>query len=171
MLKDPEAEKWLVKKKIKNQFWQVKTFLGNLRLPFKERNKESSDYKIDVPLFGVRFRFDGKTDIDDIGWDLFNIDMIKAEKVHYYFGEDLMWNLISRGYFQYLRENDAGGNERIFKKLIIDSGWGTKVLEKRIELCGSDKKYAYIKMKSAELLQRPLPYIVSENPGVFDYLL
>lgn len=171
MIKDPEVEKWLAKKQYKNRYWQVKTFLGGLRLPFREKNKDSSDYKIDVELFGVRFRFDGKTDIDDIGWDVFNLDTKKLEKVPYYFGEDLMWNLISKSYFQYIRESDMGSNQHIFSKLIINDGWGTKILQKRIELSDKDKKLTFLKKRSTELLGRPLPRVVSENPGVFDYLL
>jgi hypothetical protein len=171
MIKDPEAEKWLAKKNIKNRHWQVKTFLGSLRLPFRESNRDSSDCTIDIELFGIRFRFDGKTDIDDIGWDVFNLDPKKLETVPYYFGEDLMWNLISKGYFCYLREHDTGTNQRIFTTLVVNECWGTKILEKRIELSEKDKKLTFIRLKSHELLRRPLSRVVSENPGLFDYLL
>jgi hypothetical protein len=167
-MKDPEVEKWLAKNNKKNQHWQVKSYLDNLRLPFKERFTDSPNYMIDVDLFGVRFRFDGKTDIDDYGWDIIQINQKRMDKEPYYFGEDLVWNIIDKGYFSYLREVL---NSPIFRKLIIDSGWGTKILEKRIELAGKQKKYSYIRQRSEDLLRQPMSRVLSLNSGLFDHLM
>jgi hypothetical protein len=169
MIKDPETEKWLAKKNKKNLFWQVKIYLNNLRIPFKEFGKDAA-YYMEVPLFGMRFRFNGTADIDDYGWDVYQIDQNKLEKEPCYFGESLMWDLVKKGLFAYLRESGSGEMERIFKSLVIDGGWGTRILEKRLELYGNDKRNTFLKMRTTGMLNVSLSRILSLNPGAFDYL-
>jgi hypothetical protein len=166
-----KAERWLKKKKRKAQFWQVKRFLETLRLKYKEDSVGSSYYSINVPLFGLRFRFNGVKEPEDHGWKVFFIDIKKMETTPEYFREEVMWYLTERGYFAYIRESELGNNEMIFKNMIINSGWGMKIIRKRIELCGKDQENAFMRTRMEAFLEVPLPKIISYYPGFFDYLL
>ena len=171
MPKDRAAEKWLSKKRKKAQYWQVKRFLETLRLKFVEQDKEMTSYSLSVPLFGLRFRFNSILELEDIGWKVFLIDIDKMETVPEYFREDVLWYLIEKGYMSYIRDVEAGNSERIFKSFIIDQGWGTKIIEKRIELCGKSADNTFMRMRMTEFLHIPLVKIVSFFPGFFDYLM
>jgi len=171
MPKSKAAEKWLSKKRKKAQYWQVKRFLETLRLRFIEQDKEMPSYSLSVPLFGLRFRFNNMLELEDVGWKVFLIDIDKMETVPEYFREDVLWYLIEKGYMAYIRDVEAGNSERIFKSFIIDQGWGTKIIEKRIELCGKNAENTFMRMRMNEFLHVPLVKIVSFFPGFFDYLM
>lgn len=171
MLKDKKAEKWLASKKRKAEYWQVKSFLDSLRLKYYEYNKEKDNYSIEVPLFGMRFRFNGIEELEDIGWKLFLISKKKMETHPNYFREDVMWYLVEKGYFLYIHESEHGGNGRIAQKFLIDSGWGKKIIEKRIELCGNRAEHTFMKERMLEYYKLPITRILSLYPGFFGYLL
>lgn len=165
-----ENKRWLKKKKSKQQFWQVKVFLQSLRLRFVEKDKDTPRYCIEVPLFGMRFKFNGTESPEDAGWKVFLIDTEKIERVPHYFRDDVMWYLVEKGYMAYIRESEHGGNGRVFRSFVIDSGWGTKIIKKRIEMCGNKPENAFMRARMEEFLHVPLPKIVSYYPGFFDYL-
>ena len=171
MVKNKAAEKWLKRKKRKAQYWQVKRFMETLRLKYREKDKGMSTYCVFVPLFGMKFRFNGVTEIDDQGWQVFHIDVNKMEVVPEYFREDVLWYLIEKGYMSYIRDIEAGNNGRIFRSFIIDQGWGTKIIEKRIELCGKSPENTFLRMRMEEFLHFPLQKVLSHYPGFFDYLI
>lgn len=171
MYKDPKVEKWLKRKRVKNQYWQVKTFLNNLKLKFKERNRNQKNFCIEVPLFGMRFRFAEFEEPEDIGWKVFLIDEIKLEEDPKFFYDDCMWYLTEKGYFLYIYESELGGNGRIAKSILIDSGWAQKIIEKRIELCGDKPEHTFMKVRMKEYLKVPVPKILSMYPGFFGHLM
>lgn len=168
---DKEAEKWLKKKEAKAQFWQVKRFLEALRLKYREKNKGTDFYSIEVPLFGMRFRFNGITEPEDRGWKVFLIDKEKMEVVPDYFRDDVMWYLVEKGYFSYIRTSGDGGGGSIFRKFIIDMGWGDKIIKKRLELCGKSPEHTFMRTRMEEFRSIAMPKILSYFPGFFDYLM
>lgn len=171
MVKDVDTEKWLKKKIRKAQFWQVKTFLDSLRLRYRENNIGRNNYSISAPLFGLRFRFNGVEEPEDKGWKVFFISKKRLETEPNYFREDVMWYLVDKGYMAFIRESEVGGNERIFRAFIIDAGWGLKILEKRLEIFGQKPENTYMRMRTEELVQMPMPKVISYFPGIFDYLV
>lgn len=171
MIQNAAAEKWLTKKRKKARFWQVKMFLNGLRLQFKETEPGTNNYSIYVPLFGFKFKFNDITDATDIGWKIFVLDEEKLEKSPEYFREEVMWYLVEKGYMAYIREAETGNNQRIFRMLLIDSGWGIKIIEKRIELCGKSPENMFMKIRMSEFLKAPMNKILSYCPGFFDYLM
>jgi hypothetical protein len=122
-------------------------------------------------LFGLRFRFNGIEEPEDNGWKVFLLSKDKLNREPYYFREDVMWYLVSRGYLGYIRESEVGGNERIFRAFIVDAGWGQKIMEKRLEIYGDKPEYTYLKLRTEELIAMPLPKVISYIPGYFDYLV
>ena len=170
MYKDPKVEKWLKKKKNKQQYWQVKTFLNNFKLRFKEKFKGHKHFCIEVPLFGMRFRFAEFEEPEDAGWKVFLLDETKLEENCKYFYDDVMWYLTEKGYFYFIHESEMGGSGRIAKNILIDSGWGTKIIEKRIEMCGNKPENTFMKARMEEYLKVPLIKILSMYPGFFGHL-
>lgn len=169
--KDPKVEKWLKKKKAKSHHWQVKTLLNNLRLKYKEKFKGKSNYCIEVPLFGIRFRFNEFEQPEDKDWKVFLIDEYKLQENSDYFYDDVMWYLIEKGYFYYIQESNLGINGAVGKHILIDAGWARKIIEKRIELCGDKPENRFMKARMEELLSFPVHKILSSyTMGFFGYL-
>ena len=171
MIKNKEAEKWMAKKARRTQYWQVKTFLDSLRLKKFEHAVGKPNYCVSVPLFGMRFRFNGFEEPEDNGWKVFLISKKKMEEQPNYFREDVMWYLVEKGYFTYILEAEVGGNGRIFRSFLIDAGWGRKIIEKRIELCGDKPENTFMRVRMEEYIKQPMPKIISAYPGFFGYLM
>jgi len=168
---DKQAEKWLAKKIKKSQYWQVTRFLDGLRLKKVERDKDKTNYSITVPLFGMRFRFNGVSEPEDSGWKVFLIDKERMEIQPDYFRDDVMWYLVEKGYMAYIRDAEVGNNERIFQTFIIGARWGEKIIKRRIELCGKSPENTFMRLRMEEFLSIPMQKILSYYPCFFDYLL
>jgi len=167
---DRETKRWLAKKQRKAEYWQVKMFLESLHIKYQELNKDRDNYCIAVPLFGLKFRFNGVEELEDHGWKVFLVSKKKMETHPNYFREDVMWYLVEKGYFIYIREAMTGGN--VFaQKLLVDSGWGKKIIDKRIELCGTKAEHTFMKERMKEYSQVAVIRILSLHPGFFDYLM
>lgn len=166
-----ENEKWLTKKRKKHQYWQVKNFLNGLKLKFKEENKETDFYTIYVPLFGIKIRFGENNDTSDYGWRVFILDKARLEEEPDYFREDMMWYLVEKGYLAYIRDIELGTQNRIYNHIVLDAGWGQKIIEKRIELCGALPEHTFMKKRMEELKRFSMNKIISYCPGIFDYLM
>lgn len=158
--------KWLERKLKKNKNWPIKRFLEGLRIPYKELDNNTLDYNITVPLFGLRFRFGGAERISDDGWHVVFIDRNKLKKIPEYFREDVMWYLVDRGYFSYIRDVNVG----IYNTLLIDQRWAAKIMDKRIEYYRGKPQYTFRLIKTEELRKMPLPRVLSLFPGFFDFL-
>jgi hypothetical protein len=172
-----QAEKWLEKRQKKAQYWQVKVFLDGLRLKYKEMNKDVAGgnkvntlYYIEVPLFGIKFRFSNWVDYTDSGWKIFYLDIPHLDKDPYYFRDEVMWYLVGKGYMAYIREHEAGVNGNIFKSILIDAGWAAKIINKRLELCGNIPENNFMKTRMEVFKTVPLPKLISYYPDFFDYL-
>lgn len=170
MPRNKQADKWLAKNKIKAQYWQIKRFMETLRLKYFETGQGLTTYCVSVPLFGLRFRFNGIKEPEDRGWKLFLIDTDKMEVVPDYFREEVMWYLVEKGYMAYIRDAEVGNNERIFRKFIMDARWGEKIIRRRIEICGKDPENTFMRLRMEEFLGLPMTKILSYYPGFFDYL-
>lgn len=170
MPKNKQVEKWLKKKKSKQQYWQVKVLLNNLKLKYSERFPGQRHFCIEVPLFGMRFRFSNIEEPEDAGWKIFFIDENKLDKEPKYFYEDVMWYLTEKGYFLYIYESELGGNGKIAKSILIDGGWGQRIIEKRIEMCGKKAEHTFMKTRMEAYLEVPTIKILSMYPGFFGYL-
>jgi len=87
------------------------------------------------------------------------------------FGEGLMWLLIAAGYMAYIREEPIGSRERIFNKLIVDQGWGMRIINKRLEAWKNQapKAYMYKRLKALRDEYSMLE-LIARWPGLFDFL-
>jgi len=110
------------------------------------------------------------SEVEDTGWKVFFIDMDKTKTVPDYFREDVMWYLVEKGYFAYIQAVEVGNGGRVFQSIIIDQGWGLKIINKRIELCGKLPENTFMRVRMEEYKNIPLSKIISYNPGFFDYL-
>lgn len=169
--KDPSVERWLKKTKKKQQFWQVKSFLRDLKLKFTEREKENPEqYNIIIPLFGLVFRFDtADVFLDDGNLKVFVLDSRRLEKEPSYFCDDVFWYLIEHGYLMYVRDVE-GNPSGLYNRIIVDLDWGQKILQRRLDLYGNDPKWRFKKIRTEEFLKYPTHFLISRFPGVFDGL-
>lgn len=79
---------------------------------------------------------------------------------------EVFWELMKSGYMHYLRIEYP----RTFKDLIINRGWDRKIIEKRLELYNDKPRYQYLIQINKDALRESASYILSIDPGFFDFL-
>lgn len=152
-----------------NDVEQVLYLLG---VEFNRVNLGRADI-FDVPIFGV------KVVVYDEG-DKFNPQNIKGfvdgswRVVLIKLGDDLeerkmeiIWELMESGYMHYLRMS----HPRTFKHLVSLQGWDRKIISKRLEIYGNSQKYSYLKELNEDALKESASFILSLDPGFFDFLV
>ena len=150
--------------------WQIGNMLNSLKLNFEEFNEGNPNYRIDVPLFGIRFRINNYSGHNDIGWDVIQIDAEAIKRSTSEISDKLMWLLIEKGYMAYAREQVGGRGETMFRQLVVDQRWGEKIINKRIEMCEDKPKHMFKKLRMEEFLKLGTHRIIAYYPGFFDYL-
>jgi len=151
-------------------FTRLYSLLRNLRLEYKEHNKNSQAVRyIECKEFEFRIVFSAAPLGDSYRTFLFKADYSEEQTV--LFGEELLWYLISCGYMAYIREHPEGSNERIYTQLLVTKGWAEKIVRRRLEDWESrpDRKFM---AKRTKLLVGTFstPEIIHRFPGFFDFL-
>jgi hypothetical protein len=119
-------------------------------------------------MFGVKIVFLGKgttlTGTSDDSWRIITVrsnDSFEEKKM------EVIWELMRSGYFSYLRSE----RPRTFKEMIVQQGWHRKIIEKRLELYGDCPKHNYLRDLNRWAAKQSSGYLLSTDPGFFDYLL
>ncbi len=81
---------------------------------------------------------------------------------------EIVWALMRSGYLSWLRQSLTDSQ---FKRLMFDSNFANKILEKRLEIWGDKPKYRHL--VSSDLFakgQGRISEFLSKEPGYFDYM-
>ena len=127
----------------------------------------------DIPVFGVKILF--YTKVSDFKPELikgfvnssWRIVLIESESDLEEKRMEIIWELMRSGYIHYLRMEQP----RTFKKLISLNGWDKKIINKRLEIYGEDQKYNYFRDLNKDALRESSTFILSIDPGFFDFLI
>lgn len=120
----------------------------------------------EFPMFGTKIIFNETTltGTGDNSWRIVYIeppDSLEEKRI------EVIWELMRAGYMHYLRTEVP----RTFKELIVSKGWDKRIINKRLELYGDDPKYNYWRDLNQWALKESSTYILSIDPGFFDFLL
>jgi len=122
----------------------------------------------EIPMFGTKIVFmENDTTLTGTGdtiWRIINIkpnDSFEEKKM------GVFWELMRSGYVHYLRIEVP----RTFKAMIVSQGWDKKIIEKRLEIYKEDAKYNYWRDLNKWALKESSTYVLSMDPGFFDFLL
>jgi len=123
----------------------------------------------EIPMFGTKIVFiENDTTLtgtgDDGGWRIVSVmpnDLFEEKKM------ETFWELMRSGYMHYLRTEVP----RTFKAMITQQGWDKKIIEKRLKLYGNKPKYNYLRDYNKWGLKQASSYLLSTDPGFFDFLL
>lgn len=129
----------------------------------------AGDVVYKVPMFGVQIIFSPsglspKSTQSGKGWRVVKIsskDDFEEKKM------EVMWELMHAGYMHYLRMEFSN----TFKQMINLHNWDKKIIEKRLELYSDDPKYNYLRDLNQQALKLSSSYLLSIDPGFFDFLL
>lgn len=130
---------------------------------------EAGDIVYKVPMFGIQIIFSPsglspKSTHSSKGWRVVGVsskDNFDEKKM------EVMWELMRSGYMHYLRIEVSN----TFKQMINFHNWDRKIIEKRLELYGDDSKYDYLRNLNRWALKQSASYMLSTDPGFFDFLL
>jgi hypothetical protein len=152
-------------------YWFFLRLLGKMRLEFREHDRGTPRYHVTIFRFGIVIKFSVTTavEMNYPGWDVleYNFKWNDAEKND--FNENLMWLLISKGYFAYLRDPEAGGASA-YRILLMESGWATKILEKRLSYWNNEPRHRFKIEQHKQFLNYPLSRLITHYPDLFDSL-
>jgi len=120
--------------------------------------------------FGIVFRFNPRQQMTAYsGWDIVDVDLKNYEAKEIALGQELMWNLISKGYMAYLRGPETGATQ-LFRHFLINEGWAQRIIDKRLELYNNEPKHRFMTNQTKRLQKMPTHYVVMHYPSFFDYL-
>jgi len=130
---------------------------------------EAGDIVYKVPMFGIQIIFSPsglspKSTQSGKGWRVIGISStsnFEEKKM------EVMWELMRSGYMCYLRTEHSN----TFKQMINFHNWDRKIIERRLELYGDDPKYNYLRDLNKWALKQSASYLLSIDPGFFDFLL
>jgi hypothetical protein len=149
------------------------SLLDNLRVPYKKGTDEvSKGVVLALHDFGIVIHI-SKTPREPVinpGGEtyLFYCAEFKDKEISK-FGEDLMWALIRAGYFAFLREHVPGG-ERIFRRLLLEHGWGYKIVNRRKEEWESLPSKRFLLRRLKKLTdEMAITEIIARWQGFFDF--
>lgn len=129
----------------------------------------AGDVVYKIPMFGVQIIFSPsglspKSARSTKGWRVVGISSssnFEEKKI------EVMWELMRSGYMHYLRIEAPN----TFKQMINLHNWDRKIIGKRLELYGEDPMYNYLRDYNKWALKQSAGYLLSTDPGFFDFLL
>ena len=80
--------------------------------------------------------------------------------------DDILWELMRGGYIQHIRSKYP----RQFRELVVMQNFGKKIIDKRLAVWGDTPKYRYLVDENKAALKEASTYILSINPGFYDYM-
>jgi len=156
--------------KPKPPYWRIIAILNKLRLKYREREVGSALYHIIVPDFGIVIKFNPVQPIEEYqDWTIMPVDLDGQEKAENAFGENLMWELISKGYMAYLRSPD-NGTSQLYHKLLVREGWSLKIIEMRLKLYEGKACNRFKIEHNKKMRDQSISYILTHYPDFFDSL-
>lgn len=160
------------KNKGAGSFGKLMRLLKSLKLIYREHEKGSAVYHISVPAFGIVFRFNPAypSETNYRGWDIIDISPEDLDQNINKFTEDLIWMLIDKGYFSYLR-HDVSGGKTLYHRLLNYGGWGKRIIEQRLKYWNNQPKHKYLIELNKKHLSYSISYITTYYPDFFDHLL
>jgi hypothetical protein len=81
--------------------------------------------------------------------------------------EKIVWALVEGGYFHYLRHNF----KNTFHKILTFEGWDKKFIEERMRRYKDLPQYNYLREISNDAKQESSTFILSIDPGFFDFMV
>lgn len=118
---------------------------------------------VDVPLFGLRFKFITNPVDRDADYTIINI--VKEEDVN---TEQILLALASNGYLRWLRMQIS---THAYLKILTKKDRWKLIIETALEKAKADKRGDYLTNIVKDLKSKPLMQIYHEDPEVFDWLL
>lgn len=118
---------------------------------------------VDVPLFGLRFKFTTAAVQDDGNYRV--VPIAKIEDVD---SEKIFLALASAGYLRWLRQQIS--THAYLKVLSYRDRWRL-VLETALEKAKEDKKGAYLSYMIRDMQDKPFMQLYHEDPEIFDWIL
>lgn len=141
----------------------LESLVTQYKVPFIQ-NRIGNSCIFEVVKFGTRVLyldgqlFDRKT-IEgwNVAWIHTDYPIDKAREI-------IIWALVHGGYFHYIRTN----YKRTFQQM-IQSGWDRKIIAERKRVY-TDPKFNYFNEIDAEAIRESGAYILSIDPGFFDFI-
>jgi len=147
------------------------SMLNNLRLKYV---KEGKDNEISIVLnnFGIKIAIDAKIDYtNDSTYEVFHYKTTWNIEEQRIFGESLMYCLIDRGYMAFIREHPDGGRGRIYRSLLIEHGWGRRIIKRRLDDWKLRKDRGFLCKRTNEITNAfSIHELIDRFPGFFDFL-
>jgi hypothetical protein len=121
----------------------------------------------EIPMFGTKIFFsENETTLTGTGDSSWRIVVVRSNNLFEEKKMEIFWKLMKSGYIHYLRTEVP----RTFKAMIAQQGWDKKIIEKRLEIYGNDPKYNYWRNLNQWALKEASTYVLSMDPGFFDFL-
>jgi hypothetical protein len=163
-------DKTLQRKLQRPPYWRLIQLLRQLRLKYREHDRNEPTFHITVPDFGLLFKFRASQSFSEYaGWDQVEVDLDNYAAKEIEFGRDLMFLLIAKGYMAYLRDKERGSSQ-LFRHFLITEGWAQRILDKRLELYKNEPRHRFMIEETKRLQKMPVHYVVMHYPSYFDYL-
>ena len=118
---------------------------------------------VDIPLFGLRFKFiDHGVENDDL-YTIFYV--VKEDDIN---SDEIFLALTANGYLKWLREQIS--THALLKILTHQNRW-IKIVDRAILKIKEQKKGLYLLDLARDLRDKPLMQIYHADPTIFDWLL
>ncbi len=79
---------------------------------------------------------------------------------------DVIWTLMQSGYMKWVRINYP----REFKNLIIEGGFGNRIIDERLKRWGDLPKHRFFVQDNISARNSATNYVLSSEPSFFDYM-
>jgi hypothetical protein len=97
------------------------------------------------------------------GWKLFHIttrDVVTSKK------DDLIWELMRAGYLTWIRQEFPSQ----FKNLIVGQNFNLKIINERLKVWNGEPRFKFFIEMNLAARSQSAGYILSLEPGFFDYM-
>lgn len=118
---------------------------------------------VDVPLFGLRFKFIATAVQDDGEYNVTYI--VKSEDIN---SESIFLLLAANGYLRWLRQQLS---TNVYLKILARRERWKLILDKALEKAVENKRGLYLQYLIRDMQEKPILQIYHEDPEVFDWIL
>lgn len=151
----------------------IETMLRALHVSFKKTVLiKDISMQFMIEDFGVMVCGINRMDYSEIN-EKVNTEFPGWRLVYITTGEDLaemrfevIWTLMQAGYMKWIRINFP----REFKNLVIESGFGNRIIDERLKRWGGLPKYNFFIQDNISAKNTATNYILATEPSFFDYM-
>lgn len=153
-------------------YWAILSIFKRLKLECYEYDRGTNKYHITVPAFGMLFRTNPSSpaSLHFKDWDIIDINLKEVLDNQGLFTDELIWDLVAKGYFSYLRQARIGAY-RTYRSLLFDFGWAQKIIQRRLEAWGDEPRHRYKIEQNKFVLTQPNTIIEQNYSDFFDSLM